>query len=349
MTELILKTQCYITTETGTQVIRKSTKTEWENYGEILRRVDEARQWAIGDWLCDGMNHFEEESGRSKHHPSGTALYKRAAEITGLTEGTLQVYASISHRFKLLTRVKDLTFKHHQEVASIKQIAADDDGKLFLSDEADHEKIRELLQNAEAKGWSVVELRERVRSYKEWQRQHIAAANEPEKYAVMYADPPWQYNSGDQHSTEQQDTVLGDHYPSMSLREICQLPQAQLAATDCVLFLWCTSPTLEEAFEVLKAWGFHYKASMIWDKVAHNVGHYVSVRHELLLIATKGQPPKVPKLVDSVYEEERNEHSQKPAYFRDLIDELYPQGKRIELFCRGQAKDNWDAWGDEVE
>ena len=144
-------------------------------------------------------------------------------------------------------------------------------------------------------------------------------------------------------------TTLADHYPSMSLSDICALPQAKLAATDCVLFLWCTSPTLEEAFAVLNAWGFAYKASMVWDKVAHNVGHYVSVRHELLLIATRGQPPKVPWLVDSVYVEERGEHSRKPAYFRQLIDELYPEGKRIELFCRGPSADGWDGWGDEAE
>lgn len=106
---------------------------------------------------------------------------------------------------------------------------------------------------------------------------------------------------------------------------------------------------LEKAFAVINAWSFSYKASMVWDKVAHNVGHYVSVRHELLLIATKGQPPKVPKLVDSVYAEERGEHSRKPAYFRELIDELYPEGKRLELFCRGPAADGWDTWGNEAE
>ena len=176
----------------------------------------------------------------------------------------------------------------------------------------------------------------------------MAAANEPEKYAVIYADPPWQYTSGDQHGNEEQDKVLSDHYPTMSLGEICALPQAKLAATDSVLFLWCTSPTLEEALQVVNAWGFKYKASMVWDKVAHNVGHYVSVRHELLLIATRGQPPKVPKLVDSVYVEERAEHSRKPAYFRELIDELYPEGKRIELFCRGSAGIGWDIWGNEA-
>ena len=62
--------------------------------------------------------------------------------------------------------------------------------------------------------------------------------------------------------------------------------------------MWVTSPLLPEAHDVIEAWGFEYKTSMVWDKVDHNVGNYVSVRHELLLICTKGQPPKVPKLVE---------------------------------------------------
>ena len=337
MNELILKTKCYLTTQVGTQITRKSTKAEWENYGEILRRVDEAKQWAIGDWLVDGKRHY------------GDGLYKRAADITGLSEETLKQYKWLSEGFELCNRLHELTWKHHREAASIKLISEDKKGKLYLSDEPDRDKIAGLLAEAEKRNWSIVELREQVRAYKEWQRQHIAAANEPEKYAVILCDPPWQYTSGDQHSTEEQETVLGDHYPSMTLPDICSLPQAKLAATDSVLFLWCTSPTLEEAFAVVNSWGFNYKASMVWDKVAHNVGHYVSVRHELLLIATKGQPPKVTKLVDSVYSEERNEHSRKPVYFRKLIDELYPQGKRIELFCRGSAAKGWDVWGEEAE
>lgn len=121
-----------------------------------------------------------------------------------------------------------------------------------------------------------------------------------------------------------------------------------MAASNCVLFLWVTSPLLEEAFEIIRAWGFEYKTSMVWDKIKHNVGNYVSVRHELLLICTKGKPPKVPKLVDSVYEEERTEHSRKPDYFRDLIDALYPEGKRTELFARGALPENWTGWGDEA-
>lgn len=337
MNALTLNTKCYLTTQVGTQVTRQSTKAEWETYGEILRRVDEAKQWAIGDWLVDGKRHY------------GDGLYKRAAEITGLDETTLRKFKSLADHFELCARAHTLSWRHHYELASLKHIASDKQGRLYLSDEPDTDKIGELLAQAEKNEWTVVQLREQVRSHKEWQRQHIAAANEPEKYAVIYADPPWQFHSGNQHGTEQQETVLSDHYPSMPLADICALPQAQVAASDSVLFLWCTSPILEEAFSVINAWGFKYKASMVWDKVAHNVGNYVSVRHEFLLIATKGRPPKVPKLVDSVYVEERAEHSRKPTYFRDLIDELYPKGKRIELFMRGAAPDGWDGWGHEAE
>lgn len=168
-------------------------------------------------------------------------------------------------------------------------------------------------------------------------------------FQVIYADPPWQYTSGDQHSNETQETVIGNHYPSMPLADICDLPVADIADRDSVLFMWTTSPLLEDSFKVINAWGFKYKASMVWDKVKHNVGHYVSVRHELLLICTKGSPPKVPRLVDSVYEEPRTKHSRKPAYFSSLIMDLYPEANRVELFRRGEAPDGWSIWGNEAE
>lgn len=66
--ELQLNTGPYKTTFMGIEFVRQSTKKEWENYGEILKRVDEAKQWAIGDWLCDGKRHYNdklyEESSR---------------------------------------------------------------------------------------------------------------------------------------------------------------------------------------------------------------------------------------------------------------------------------------------
>jgi len=166
------------------------------------------------------------------------------------------------------------------------------------------------------------------------------------KYSIIYADPPWKYHVGDQHSNEKQETVLGTHYPSMSIEELCelQIPSAENAA----LFMWATSPLVmsQEAFQVVNAWGFETKSCFVWDKVKHNVGHYNSVRHEFLLICIKGTMPHIDKLDDSVVSIERTKHSEKPEYFRQLIDKMYPEGKRIELFARKKT-DGWDTYGDD--
>ena len=100
----------------------------------------------------------------------------------------------------------------------------------------------------------------------------------------------------------------------------------------------------------MKAWGFDYKTSFVWDKVKHNMGHYNSVRHEFLLIGGRGKSaPDVQKLYDSVQVIERTDnHSEKPLQFLEIIDELYVHGERIELFARKAQKTNWSYWGDEL-
>lgn len=169
---------------------------------------------------------------------------------------------------------------------------------------------------------------------------------ENKKYNIIYADPAWKYN--DKQNTK----LLGGaikHYSTMTIQEICELGVKNITENNAVLFLWTTSPLLEESFKVIKSWGFKYKTSFIWDKIKHNMGHYNSVRHEILLIATKGSyTPQVKKLFDSVVSEERTEHSKKPQVFRDIINTIYPNGNRIELFAR-EKREGWDVWGNEVE
>ena len=169
------------------------------------------------------------------------------------------------------------------------------------------------------------------------------------KYRVIYADPPWKYGNDGAISDADNYSRTGKHYPPMPLAEICALPVKKLAAKDSVLFLWVTSPMLEAAFEVISAWSFKYKSSFVWDKVKHNYAHYNSMRHEFLLIATRGAAtPDSPKLHDSVVSIERGAHSEKPERFRELIDEMYPNGPRIELFARRSPADGWEVWGNEA-
>jgi len=173
------------------------------------------------------------------------------------------------------------------------------------------------------------------------------------KYRVLYADPPWAYNDKADAGSVQAGGVAV-HYPTESIQALCTLADRNgkhvqdVIAKDAVLFLWVTSPLLFESAAVFKAWGFTYKASFVWDKVKHNMGHYNSVRHEFLLICTKGScTPDAAELFDSVQSIEKTTHSTKPAAFRQIIDTLYPYGKRLELFARERVE-GWDSFGYEV-
>lgn len=172
----------------------------------------------------------------------------------------------------------------------------------------------------------------------------------PGKFRVFYVDPPWKYS----------DTRLGlewaygpaeNHYPPMTITELCAMEIP--ADENAVMFLWTTSPMLEVAFKVLKAWKFQYKTSFVWYKKRHNFGHYNSVRHEFLLIATRGScTPGVSKLFDSVVSIEREAHSAKPEYFYEIIETIYPEemfGKALELFRRSNEppRPGWVGWGNE--
>jgi N6-adenosine-specific RNA methylase IME4 len=164
------------------------------------------------------------------------------------------------------------------------------------------------------------------------------------KYRIIYADPPWDYG---QHEMPNSDAR--DHYPTMTIDELCELPVEEWVEDDAVLFMWVTVPFTEKAFRFVHACGFEFKTEFVWDKITHNLGHYSSVRHEKLYVCTRGAcQPDVRKLFDSVQSIERTEHSVKPEKFREIIDTLYPIGRRLELFCRGAVPAHWDSWGNEA-
>src|SRR4029450_12226769 len=157
-----------------------------------------------------------------------------------------------------------------------------------------------------------------------------ARANQPidltGRYRVVYADPSWQYSDSGVITSSDAYGRAERHYPTMSVKEIAALPVCDHIADNAVLFLWITSPLLMECSPVIDGWGFTYKTSFVWDKVDHNYGHYNSVRHEVLLVATRGSclPDRPTPMPDSVQTIRRSrEHSAKPEEFRALIMRLY--------------------------
>ena len=84
------------------------------------------------------------------------------------------------------------------------------------------------------------------------------------KYSIIYADPPWHYET---YSKKGQGRAAESHYPTMSLEDIKSLPVSKIAEKDCALFLWATFPCLQEALQVIEAWGFRYKTvAFVWIK-----------------------------------------------------------------------------------
>ncbi len=301
---------------------------EWEAVGRGLSRIGAAVNWWIGDWINYGQPKYGEK-------------YAQALEVfDGIYEyQSLRRMSYVSANVRLLHRCNNLTWTHHLQVAAL-----DEDAQVAL------------LNKAAQFNLSVSQLRGAIREYKRnvWIEERDADLHATDihelptgVYRILYIDPPWQYQ---EHGATVDASYGGVrwHYPSMSVEELCDLPVGRLAAPDCVLFLWATSPKLQDAFTLLDAWGFEYKTSFVWDKVAHNFGYYNSVRHELLLVAGRGSStPDTPTLYDSVVSIEREEHSAKPEEFRRMIDELYVDGRRIELFARSQSE-GWDSWGNEA-
>jgi N6-adenosine-specific RNA methylase IME4 len=169
--------------------------------------------------------------------------------------------------------------------------------------------------------------------------------NIAETYPIILADPPWHYSFGNEERNIQ------INYPTMSHEDICNLPVSKLATANALLFLWATSPKLHEAMDVLKSWGFEYKTCAVWVKNRPITGYYFRAQHELLLIGTKGSGIPTPRPADrpvSIIPGLVREHSQKPDELYDIIEKMYPELTKIELFARSKRA-GWAAWGNQVE
>ena len=135
----------------------------------------------------------------------------------------------------------------------------------------------------------------------------------------------------------------------MDLEEIKALDIGSLAYDDCTLFLWGTSPKLPWALEVMNAWGFDYKTCAVWVKDKIGMGYYFRQQHELLLVGGRGdsQLPEQSIRPSSVIYAPRTEHSAKPEQVYEVIETMYPEAARLELFARGERR-GWTSWGHDV-
>ena len=171
-------------------------------------------------------------------------------------------------------------------------------------------------------------------------RSLTALLDEGETYGCIYADPPWQYDNGAARGAAQR------HYRTLPLDEIAALPVAQLAARNAHLHLWSPAAFLEEAFQVLRAWGFQPRSQLVWIKDQMGAGNYWRVCHEILLLGVRGSARFRDRTQRSWIQLPRGAHSAKPAEVRRIIERVSP-GPRLELFARERVR-GWTSWGDQL-
>jgi N6-adenosine-specific RNA methylase IME4 len=108
---------------------------------------------------------------------------------------------------------------------------------------------------------------------------------------------------------------------------------------------------LQEALTVVTAWGFVYRTHFVWVKDKAATGYWNRNKHEILLLATKGDIPAPPPgtQCDSIVEAPTGKHSEKPKVFYELIERYFPDLPKIELFARGKPRSGWQNWGKEAE
>ena len=173
--------------------------------------------------------------------------------------------------------------------------------------------------------------------------------NTDKKYDIIYADPPWRYNN------RRCNGACENHYETMKIKDICDLPVKNLCSDNCVMFLWTTYPMLQEAFKLIESWGFKYKTiGFQWIKQNKSgngyffgLGRWTRGNSERCLIATKGKPKRINNSVSQLIVSPIQSHSKKPDETREKIVELMGVLSRIELFARQSTK-GWDVWGNEV-
>ena len=173
------------------------------------------------------------------------------------------------------------------------------------------------------------------------------------KFEILYADPPWDYKGQLQHNGKGGSDTGGAvrHYSTVTLDDLIGLDVPGIMAENSLLFMWTSSPHLDQAIDLGKGWGFSWATvAFVWNKMKTNPGFYTLSQCELCLVFKHGKipAPRGARNIRQYVEVERGQHSQKPPEVAKRIKKMFPSQRKIELFAREKTP-GWTAWGNEME
>jgi N6-adenosine-specific RNA methylase IME4 len=173
-------------------------------------------------------------------------------------------------------------------------------------------------------------------------------------YQTILADPPWRFTNRTGKMAPEHKRL--SRYNTLSMQEIMDIPVSTKANSSCHLYLWVPNPLLQEGLEVMKAWGFQYKANIVWHKVrkdggpdGRGVGFYFRNTTEIVLFGIKGRMRTLApgRSQVNIIRTQKQEHSRKPDELYQLIEKCSP-GPFLEIFARGKRQ-GWEVFGNQAE
>lgn len=342
---------------------REKTKGEKIREGkkvlEAKKRQNRENNVEAGKRFGQG-NEAEQEGSPHGENPNDSDSYDEAAEKVDLSRN------SLNRGVEVLDAAQNEDDDDVREVAETEMERLDSNDQSFRGASRNVQAARDLRELADSDDEIEVEVAEKhLQKVKDGKDAHKAlretkkhiekrkherelSGQEPEldadsEFDVIVADPPWDYNN-DEYRTTHEGTVP---YPTMSLEELKEIDIP--AADDCILWLWFTNAFVQEASELVEAWGFEQKTILTWDKDWLGLGNWLQNQTEHAMLCVRGSPTADMAGESTVMrcQRENREHSKKPEQFYELVDRTCP-GKKLELFSR-QARNGWAAFGDEVE
>lgn len=177
--------------------------------------------------------------------------------------------------------------------------------------------------------------------------------NTTNKYGIIYTDPPWKQRKT--HRACRLNQTRDFDYPTLPLEEIKDIHAKAFSLCDdkCNVFMWTIDKYIWQTESMMNELGFKVHARMIWDK-GNGIAAAFTVRfsHEYLIWFYRAGHMLRPSndtrgKYTTVFREKSTSHSHKPECVYRMLDDMFPDAKKLEMFARNQ-KDGWDCWGNEI-
>lgn len=176
-----------------------------------------------------------------------------------------------------------------------------------------------------------------------------------DKIGVFVIDPAWPQKKGGLRETRKNQGRNLD-YRTMSVNDIFDLLDNDifpLAQTDHCVFMWTIEKFLLSCEEEMIRRGYKRHCRMIWDKM-NGVAPAFTVRftHEYLIWYYKGRLPDISVKqrgkFPTVFREYGRQHSRKPEFSYQMIETLYPDCIKMDMFSR-EYREGWLQYGDQLD